>query len=397
MPTALHVRSGPDKGRIFTLDPDRRLHIGRAVNCEVQLTDPVSSRFHAVVYFEDDQWFVHDTGSSNGTQVNGQKIDTAQLVDETIMVIGTTTLQFRRRAEAGETDIDSQNQTIFMDRKMSGVQRDPGLLQAFTSGEGDQADLPVSTQHLLDLLLLSFKLHRTDRVDDCIDTAMQMLHAQTNADVVGFLYDSGNGKLTPERFSPPLSPNESMQLSAKLTHRVTRYGEAIWVNDHGVNSDSAEHVADQARMESQHHHWTDAICVPMMAPLGSDASGNSLGVKDSSGKKPQPSAADIANADSRPVGPQVELDDLEETDGGERSESLVGILHLYRRSKSFTQEAFDFAVTAGSLLGLALARVRRMQSLQAEHQRISDRNAVSDDMIGDSKPMLKLKERILRV
>ncbi len=78
----LSVRTGPEKGKQFPLDPARPSHIGRGASCEIMLTDPVSSRFHAVVYFEDGNWHLRDTSSRNGTHVNGQKTDHARLLHQ---------------------------------------------------------------------------------------------------------------------------------------------------------------------------------------------------------------------------------------------------------------------------------------------------------------------------
>ena len=89
----LSVRTGPEKGKQFPLDPSRPLHIGRGSSCEIMLTDPVSSRFHAVVYFEDGNWHLRDTSSRNGTHVNGQKTDHARLLDKTIVTVGSTDMQ----------------------------------------------------------------------------------------------------------------------------------------------------------------------------------------------------------------------------------------------------------------------------------------------------------------
>ena len=84
----LAVRSGPEKGKHFPLDPDRPMHIGRGANCEIMLSDPVSSRFHAVIFFEDGNWHLRDTGSRNGTLVNGQKAEQARILDQGVIQIG---------------------------------------------------------------------------------------------------------------------------------------------------------------------------------------------------------------------------------------------------------------------------------------------------------------------
>ncbi|MCA9134577.1 MAG: FHA domain-containing protein, partial [Planctomycetales bacterium] len=77
----ISVRNGPDAGRTYQLDPDRPMHIGRGTSCEIMLTDPISSRFHAVLYFEEGNWQIRDNKSRNGTSVNGQKTDHAMLLD----------------------------------------------------------------------------------------------------------------------------------------------------------------------------------------------------------------------------------------------------------------------------------------------------------------------------
>ncbi|HAY79972.1 MAG TPA: FHA domain-containing protein, partial [Planctomycetaceae bacterium] len=44
------------------------------MECQVVLTDPLSSRIHATIHFGDDAWWVKDAESRNGTFLNGQKI-----------------------------------------------------------------------------------------------------------------------------------------------------------------------------------------------------------------------------------------------------------------------------------------------------------------------------------
>ena len=112
----LTVRTGPEKGKHFPLDPHRPMHVGRGTSCEIMLSDPISSRFHAVIYFEDDNWHVRDTSSRNGTLVNGQKTDHARLLDESVVTVGNTDLQL---VEPSDTVDDSPlTQTIVQDAAM---------------------------------------------------------------------------------------------------------------------------------------------------------------------------------------------------------------------------------------------------------------------------------------
>ncbi len=70
----LLVLQGPDKGRRFEL-PDQATLIGRESRA-LPLSDQTTSRRHAEMRPNDDgEWILRDLGSSNGTYVNGMRID----------------------------------------------------------------------------------------------------------------------------------------------------------------------------------------------------------------------------------------------------------------------------------------------------------------------------------
>jgi hypothetical protein len=52
------------------------LRIGRGDECELRLGSDSVSRFHAELFFEDEQWILRDLRSTNGTTVNGWRITT---------------------------------------------------------------------------------------------------------------------------------------------------------------------------------------------------------------------------------------------------------------------------------------------------------------------------------
>lgn len=73
----LLVLQGPDKGRRFEL-PDQATLIGRESRA-LPLTDQTTSRRHAELRPNDDgEWILRDLGSSNGTYVNGSRIERPQ-------------------------------------------------------------------------------------------------------------------------------------------------------------------------------------------------------------------------------------------------------------------------------------------------------------------------------
>ncbi|MCA9184732.1 MAG: sigma 54-interacting transcriptional regulator, partial [Planctomycetales bacterium] len=77
--------------------------------------------------------------------------------------------------------------------------------------------------------------------------------------------------------------------------------------------------------------------------------------------------------------------------------TTLGALHLYLNHGNFRQTDFDFAISTAHLLSVALARARRQATLAAEHQRLVESSASFGELIGQSEPMQKLKEKISRV
>jgi len=69
-----------------------RAVVGRLKGCEICLGDVNVSREHAVFERGDAGWSIRDLGSTNGTLVNGERVDRARLHDGDVIVIGITEL-----------------------------------------------------------------------------------------------------------------------------------------------------------------------------------------------------------------------------------------------------------------------------------------------------------------
>lgn len=72
----------------FQLAAGRRYVVGRAVTSDLSLYDPTISRRHAELTPEDDGVRVRDLGSSNGTFINGNRIDSGLLTPDDSVTFG---------------------------------------------------------------------------------------------------------------------------------------------------------------------------------------------------------------------------------------------------------------------------------------------------------------------
>jgi pSer/pThr/pTyr-binding forkhead associated (FHA) protein len=79
--------------------------IGRGSACDIRLSDPTVSRWHARLEVSQDRFLLYDLQSTSGTLVDGQEVDQATgalLAEGTVVRLGATSLVFRR----AERDVD---------------------------------------------------------------------------------------------------------------------------------------------------------------------------------------------------------------------------------------------------------------------------------------------------
>jgi len=95
--TALVVRAGGGiAGETFMLGNARTL-VGRSPDCDVFLDDVTVSRRHAELLHEGGSFTIRDLGSLNGTFVNRQRVESAELHDDDEVQIGKYRMTFLQR------------------------------------------------------------------------------------------------------------------------------------------------------------------------------------------------------------------------------------------------------------------------------------------------------------
>ena len=72
------------------------MRVGRAPESDVHLPDPSVSRIHALLDVQNGELIVHDGGSTNGTFVNGERIDSKTLHPGDVVAFGKVALEVQR-------------------------------------------------------------------------------------------------------------------------------------------------------------------------------------------------------------------------------------------------------------------------------------------------------------
>jgi pSer/pThr/pTyr-binding forkhead associated (FHA) protein len=94
-PTHLYVITGVGAGSKIPLDK-REIFVGRAPSCELIVTDEFASSQHAKVVHIGGDWVIQDLDSTNGTYVDGARIQTPEVLRMNIPVrVGKTTFELR--------------------------------------------------------------------------------------------------------------------------------------------------------------------------------------------------------------------------------------------------------------------------------------------------------------
>ncbi len=243
----LTMTVGSRAGVSFLLDPTDENRIGRDPECAVTLSDPLCSRFHAVVVQEHNAWCIRDTESRNGTFVNDQKVDEAVLAEGHGVRIGSTEFEFHQTDQPPTIDSHDDGlltETLIKNQPMGGVRYEPQAVAALADSR--------RAQELLLLYQFSIKLLGCESPDEVVRTSLELLMEWTHATVAGFLWLSDEGVLKPRLVIPP-DATQCVVLSKMLTDMVCRQKHAVWI----ANQRAGEEM-------DKLQHYADGLCVPLV-------------------------------------------------------------------------------------------------------------------------------------
>ncbi|HQY64676.1 MAG: DUF4388 domain-containing protein [Myxococcales bacterium] len=142
----LRFISGKYQGGEFPLVADKQIVVGRSSDLDMVLVEDMVSRKHARIALTEDQIWIEDLGSTNGTFVNGEKVKRARLKEGDRVLIGTSILKVIAGDVARETNAAAQQpleivaaaRRTTQGKTMSGSIEEvplPDLLQLFSTSK----------------------------------------------------------------------------------------------------------------------------------------------------------------------------------------------------------------------------------------------------------------------
>jgi len=260
----LTILRGPDAEREIRFA--RTSVIGRGALVEIPLDDPTISRRHAMLTWEQEECFLSDLGSGNGTYVNGEKIcEPTRLRDGDIIELGSTAAEFDT-ARPSQTKTRGQTSVHIVDSEPE----DSHIVMAMDAGQNgaDHFDAAegqdllrvmsrrirffnelskVASETFDEETLLSFVI---DHVFDAIPQAERAIIA---------LWDGKQDELFTRAARTRSDEDTSIAVSRTLLREVMNRREGLLL----VESSTGD---DYARSKSMHSIGIrSAICAPVIA------------------------------------------------------------------------------------------------------------------------------------
>ncbi|GIW80907.1 MAG: hypothetical protein KatS3mg105_2714 [Gemmatales bacterium] len=149
---ALVTTKGPNTGRRFLLEQPS-MEIGRSSTAAICLESQAVSRHHARILSENGEFFVEDLGSSNGTYLNGKRIEArTPITEKDVLQVGPYVFSLRKSLTPTPSDSDMVIRTE--------VAADPS----------DQFLISNDPSHQLQVILeIAAHLGRTLDIDELLD------------------------------------------------------------------------------------------------------------------------------------------------------------------------------------------------------------------------------------
>jgi len=235
MRARLKTEMGQTNPQVFVLANKNRFVLGRHRENDVVVLDQHASRRHAELILEDGHWVIRDCETTNGTKVNGQRLQAPfTLRDGDQIRIGDVCLRFQVEPVEGW------------------LAEEPTPVPTERHPELDHTVLQPDELTSL-FTFIAATLSETSP-QTLVQVALETIQKQTRATLVGLLPLNDEDDLVP-RLIHPEQGTFNVHLSQRLTRRVKREGRTAWLVHMDKEGDHTDSLAS----------YHDALCVPVRA------------------------------------------------------------------------------------------------------------------------------------
>ena len=221
----------------------RLLRIGRLPSSEIYIDDPVVSRRHAEIFMADAKYHVRDTGSRNGTFLNGERVfDTVALKPGDVLGIGSSRVIFEPSDSVAflKNGVDTQSTSAI---SLS----EPPVMK--------EATAPIA---LLEAVAdVARKISEPQPLETLLDSILQVCLAKTAAQRGAIMLIEEDGSLKPKAYISTSRTHEKFAISRTIANQAIRENKAILIRD--VEGD--EHLKMSESIASL--KIRSAICTPL--------------------------------------------------------------------------------------------------------------------------------------
>jgi len=267
----LRTIEGPHAGGVFALDRQTAV-LGRHPDCDIVLDFGEVSRQHAQIERVDDNFYIEDLQSRNGTYVNGSRINKRHLLcDQDRITLCDVVMVFhdeaaREKAAAGGGDGANLESTALMVDDESGGHNSTVMTRLDISSGSSSLRPEVNSQGKLKALMeISRNLGRAVALNEVLPKVLDsLLTIFPQADRgVTVLRDAASGKLVPRALKhrrPELV--DTVRISRTIVQGVMAGKEAI------LSADASSDVRFKASDSIVDFHIRSVMCAPLINSQG---------------------------------------------------------------------------------------------------------------------------------
>lgn len=248
--------------------------VGRHPSNDINIPVESVSRFHARIETQGDRLVVVDLNSSNGTYIDGKRVETAVLEPDHKLAFGNVAFFCEReRAEAGasERHLDTPVKIVDGDSRQSNLifqaeagKRDTTPIAKLTEIPTDRGEMAKAYRRLAALYRLSDVLHSNPEESQLLQSFIDLIFDVVQADRCAILLREGpesDLKIRAARTRDPADQDRPMAISQTIIERCMQERIAI------LSQDAA---ADQRFKGSESvllHEIRSTIVVPLVSQI----------------------------------------------------------------------------------------------------------------------------------